>query len=272
MEMEIHLVQMAIARGDPPRNRSKVETLTAPLQGKKGELSLIVLPELFSTGFAAQGLADQGREDKQFLATLARERGCWVAGTTLEAADSRSGERGNQPFQNVSLLFNPEGEIKAHYQKIHPFSFGGEDRLFAGGHEIVTAALADWTVQPTLCYDLRFPELYRAGSARGADLLLVQANWPDARQGHWETLLKARAIENQAFVAGVNCLGTQGSLNFIGGSLIVSPKGEILARGGDAEGLITAVLDREDCVRWRKHFPALRDRLPLSFYGAEAEG
>ena len=93
-------------------------------------------------------------------------------------------------------------------------------------------------VQPTICYDLRFPELYRAGSQRGTHLILVQANWPEARQAHWEILLKARAIENQAFVAGVNCVGTQESLHYVGGSMLVSPKGEVPGPGRHAEGVV----------------------------------
>jgi predicted amidohydrolase len=233
-----------------------------------------MLPELFSTGFLdAASAAQAGPEgeaweevagkDREFLAGLARTLGAWVSGTTVEAGLKDSGR---PRFRNAILVFGPDGQQKARYQKIHPFSYGGEDKLFSGGGEAVTFELEDFVVQPSICYDLRFPELYRAGSQRGAHLILVQANWPDARQAHWEVLLRARAIENQAFVAGVNCLGTQESLRYAGGSMILSPKGEVLAQSADAEGVVKGKVEADLCRQWRKAFPALRDRMPPDFY------
>jgi predicted amidohydrolase len=175
---------------------------------------------------------------------------------------------GRAPFRyrNLSLLYAPDGSERAVYRKTHPFSYGGEDRLFEAGREIVTVDVEGWVVQPTVCYDLRFPELYRAGSGRGAHLILVQANWPEARQSHWRALLQARAIENQAFVAGVNCVGTQDALRYAGGSAVFSPKGEVVAQAGAEEGLVRAKIDLDACKQWRRHFPALRDRLPWDFF------
>ena len=268
--MEILLVQMAIARGKPGLNRAKVTSLTSNLPAPKPQKpSLLVLPELFSTGYldaadVRAGIAEAD-EDRAYFASLARRLGCWVAGATVEAGPP--GMDGNAGYRNLSLLYDPEGAESAVYRKMHPFSYGGEDRLFSRGNEIVTADIEGWVVQPTICYDLRFPELYRAGSQRGAHLILVQANWPEARQSHWETLLRARAIENQAFVAGVNCTGTQGALAYVGGSLILSPKGEILASGGAEEGIVRARVDLDLCKQWRKQFPALRDRMPWEAYG-----
>ena len=266
MAMDINLVQMAIARGKPELNRARVTALTAAV--KPAKPSLLVLPELFSTGFldettgAPQTLA---AEDRAFLAGLARKSGCWVAGSTVEAGPR--GSDGNAGFRNLSLLFAPEGSESAVYRKTHPFSYGGEDRIFSRGNEIVTAEIDGWVVQPTICYDLRFPELYRAGSQRGVHLILVQANWPHARQAHWETLLRARAIENQAFVAGVNCTGSQDALVFAGGSVILNPKGENVSQGDASEGLVRGRIDLDACKQWRKQFPALRDRRDWDFYG-----
>jgi predicted amidohydrolase len=267
---------MAIARGKPALNRAKVLSLTAgikPRTAQGAEDSLLVLPELFSTGFldesvlrpdGAAAIADVAGEDRAFLASLARKSGCWVAGATVQAGPP--GMDGNAGFRNLSLLYAPDGTENAVYRKVHPFSYGGEDRLFSKGNEIVTAGIGDWVVQPTICYDLRFPELYRAGSQRGVHLILIQANWPHARQAHWETLLRARAIENQAYVAGVNCTGFQESLRFAGGSSIHSPKGETLAAGDESEGVVRGRLDLDGCKQWRKQFPALRDRMPWEFY------
>ncbi|HKP97092.1 MAG TPA: nitrilase-related carbon-nitrogen hydrolase [Fibrobacteria bacterium] len=270
MGMDIHLVQMAVARGKPGLNRAKVQSLTASLRPAKP--SLIVLPELFSTGFLDEamlqadpaGLAATAAEDRAFAASLARRLGSWVAGATVEAGPP--GLDGNAGFRNLSLLYAPDGTERAMYRKVHPFSYGGEDRMFSRGNEIVTVDAEGWVIQPSICYDLRFPELYRAGSRRGAHLILVQANWPQARQAHWEVLLRARAIENQAFVAGVNCTGAQESLRFAGGSAILTPKGETLAAGGDEEGVVRGKADLDECRQWRKHFPALRDRMAWDFF------
>jgi omega-amidase len=279
--MELHLVQMAIVRGKPGINRAKVQALTAALKpagaGPTAKPGLLVLPELFSTGYldaaalpggaalspgslSAEALAGVAADDRAFLADLARKTGSWVAGSTVEAGPA--GTDGNGGYRNLSLLYAPDGAERSAYRKLHPFSYGGEDRLFEPGREIVTADVEGWVVQPTICYDLRFPELYRAGSNRGAHLILVQANWPEARQAHWRALLQARAIENQAFVAGVNCAGVQDALRFAGGSAVFSPKGEAAAQAGADEVLLHARIDLDECKQWRRHFPALRDRLP----------
>jgi omega-amidase len=280
--MDLHLVQMAIARGKPALNRAKVQALTAPLAASRAGAgpaapSLLLLPELFSTGYLDEASAarpgpegetweEVAGKDQDFLSALARGLKSWVSGPTVEAGESgRAGGQGPR-FRNALKVFAPDGREAAHYRKIHPFSYGGEDKLFAAGPEVVTVDIEGLVVQPTICYDLRFPELYRAGSERGAHLILVQANWPDARQAHWEILLKARAIENQAFVAGVNCIGTQDALRYAGGSLVVSPKGEVLAQGMAAEGVVKARIDLELCKQWRKAFPALRDRRPPELY------
>lgn len=283
--MDILLLQMAITRGKPELNRAKVQALTAPL--KPGKPSLVVLPELFSTGWldgaalpagsgAAGSLTATGPDaatvaavapaDRKFLAGLARNLGSWVAGTTV--ASGPPGGNGNGGYQNLALLYAPDGSERAAYRKVHPFSYGGEDRLFEPGREIVVTEIEGWVVQSTICYDLRFPELFRAGSQRGAHLILVQANWPQARQLHWDTLLRARAIENQAYVAGVNCTGSQEGLVFAGGSALYSPKGEVVVQGDAAEGVLRGKADLDYCKQWRKQFPALRDRLPWDFFSA----
>lgn len=277
--MELLLVQMAISRGKPAVNRARLQALAAPL--KASPQSILIVPELFSTGYLdaaalpggrsqepgslpAEALAGVAGEDAAFLADLARGMRCWVAGATVEAGPARAGGGGG--YRNLSLLFGPDGTERARYRKIHPFSFGGEDRLFDPGREIVTADVEGWVVQPTICYDLRFPELYRAGSGRGVHLILAQANWPEARQTHWRALLQARAIENQAFVAGVNCSGKQDSLAYAGGSAVFSPKGEAIAQAGPEECVLRAKIDLDECKRWRKQFPALRDRQPWDFF------
>ncbi len=283
--MDIYLVQMAIARGKPSLNRAKVLALTASIPA--GKKPLIVLPELFSTGFLDLTALDENKaaeweqiakEDANFLSELAKRQEAWVVGTSVVKIPAGNLDENsvNPRFQNLSLIYAPDGQEASRYQKIHPFSYGGEDRLFGRGNLTVTMEIPwknpntlqveSWIVQPTICYDLRFPELYRKGSQSGTHLILVQANWPEARQSHWETLLKARAIENQAYVVGANCTGDQDALHFAGGSMIISPKGEVLSHAQKEEALLIGHLDLDYCKQWRKQFPALRDRQSDEFY------
>jgi omega-amidase len=252
--MHLHLCQHRIEAGSAQSNRHRVRELVV---GRNlATPGLLLLPEIFSTGVLPEDQAhlmkNIGRDDRIFLADLAKETGLWVLGTT---ADGPSGS-----LYNLSLLFDPQGIPRSSYRKLHPFSFAGEHRTFATGNEVVVFDLPEFKLQPTLCYDLRFPELYRAGVDRGADLLTVQANWPVQRQSHWEVLLQARAIENQAFVAGVNCLGTIGVVQFVGGSRVISPRGDILVQAGEEEGVFSALADATILHSWRRVFPALRDR------------
>ncbi len=260
--MQMHLLQYPIDRGQTELNRTRVSQLTQTENIQAGDG--LVLPEMFSTGFITDIEALQMltknlfTEDKLFLGNLARDKKCWIWGSSI----AWTGET----FQNLSLLFNPMGDLISQYAKIHPFSIGYESKHFEGGNLIVTQNIADWVFQPTICYDLRFPELYRLGLEKGVNAYIVQANWPKVRQPHWEILLKARAIENQAYVFAVNCLGQQGSTEYVGGSCIISPKGEVLAQGFATQGLLSAPIDLERINHWRKQFPALNDRKNISFY------
>ncbi len=261
--MDVFLVQMEISQKNVAQNRDRVRQLIVPLDCLGG---FVVLPEMFSTGFLTQEqdlgaeLEDEThlQQDLDFLAALAREKRCHVLGSSIGRTPDR--------FSNLSLLFNPEGVLQARYQKIHPFSIGGEGRHFQGGENPKWTQVQGFHLFPTICYDLRFPELYRTGAFGGGDLLTVQANWPNARQEHWDILLRARAIENQAYVLGVNCVGRQGSLDYVGGSQVISPKGEVLAKAGSEETVVRASLEPGFAQRWRRQFPVLQDRKDWELY------
>ena len=137
--------------------------------------------------------------------------------------------------RNEAVVFNPEGKLICRYAKIHPFSFGGESKHYAPGTEIVSFQWHDFVAAPFICYDLRFPEVFRIATRRGAHLIAVIANWPAKRVSHWVALLQALAIENQAYVVGVNRVGNDPKLGYPGRSLIVDPQGEIVAEGSDRE-------------------------------------
>jgi len=217
--------------------------------------SLVLLPEMFSTGFSMDvARIAEGRErvSEAFLAAEARARGLHILAGVVNSPSGRG--------RNEALLMGPDGREQARYAKLHPFSFGEEDRHFEPGRSLCTFDWQGMTVAPFVCYDLRFPEAFRAAVDLGAELLVVIASWPLAREAHWVALLRARAIENQAYVAGVNRCGDDPKNRYGGRSLIIDPRGEVLAEGGDRECVSTAELDRARLVAYRSEFPALRDR------------
>jgi predicted amidohydrolase len=220
-----------------------------------GRGTLLLLPELFATGFSMNidAVAEEPASGPThgFLRELAASRGIYIlAGLATRAANGRG--------RNQAVLFAPDGGELLRYTKIHPF--GAEAEHFEPGREVVAVELGGFTVCPLICYDLRFPELYRtAALRRKVDLILQIAAWPLPRDGHWNTLLAARAIENQAFVAAVNFCGSDPYHRYPGRSQILDPQGNILAAAGYEPGLIQAKLDRDVVTNWRARFPALKD-------------
>lgn len=251
--MKVFAVQFDIAWEDKTANFAKVRALLAATPPEPG--SLVVLPEMFATGFSMNLSATRqspAREDEAFLSSLAREHRAFVIGGVISPG---AGEMG----RNDAVTFSPDGALLARYTKIHPFSLGGEAQGHAAGADIVTFACGGFTVAPFVCYDLRFPEIFRAAAQRGANLFVVIALWPVKRQQHWLTLLQARAIENQAYVIGVNRVGNEPQFSYAGRSVVVDPHGVIIADAGEQERILTATLDAETVHAWRRDFPALRD-------------
>jgi predicted amidohydrolase len=266
--VRVFLVQHALENLAAEGNRARVEALLArePIP----PASLIALPELFSVGILTEAFGPSEAKpveaaDRAFLSALARRTASWILGSTVSARSASPGMTADA-LANLSVLVDPAGETVLEYAKLHPFSLGGEDRVFAAGDAVRVHPLEGFTLQATVCYDLRFPELYRAGMRRGADLIGVQANWPESRREHWEVLLRARAIENQSFVAGVNCAGTQRGTLYAGGSRLVSPKGEVLAQAGADACVVSADIAAGHVKSWRRTFPVLRDRKAEGFW------
>ncbi len=255
--MRAHLVQLDIAWEDPEKNFQRVRDLLAGAPVSPGDL--IVLPEMFAVGFSLniEKTARSSAETARFLAVLAKDLGASVqGGLPRRAAGATHGT-------NHMTAYAPGGTLLCDYAKIHPFSYGREGESFTGGNEI---ALYDWAapdgtirVCPAVCYDLRFPELFRIGMLRGAELFALGANWPDTRQSHWRALLIARAIENQALVLAVNRTGSDPHLNYIGGSIALGPTGEILGELGSEEAVLSVEIDPSSVGAWRDEFPAWKD-------------
>jgi predicted amidohydrolase len=251
--MNIFAVQLDIAWEDKAANFGRVRELLAATPPTPG--SLIVLPEMFATGFSMHTeLTRQGAEleCEHFLREISREYRAFAIGGLV------SGGSGTKA-RNEAVAISPDGRLLARYQKIHPFSLGGEAAAHEAGGEIVSFEWDGFTVAPFICYDLRFPEVFRAAAAKGAELFVVMALWPVKRQQHWLTLLQARAIENQAYVIGVNRVGAEPGYSYAGRSVVVDPHGVIIADAGEQERVLGAKADADAVRAWRRDFPALRD-------------
>lgn len=224
--------------------------------GKLQRGALIVLPEMFSTGYSMNvraTLEGQPGADEAFLAELARSNGaCVLAGVAARDGDGTG--------RNLAVAVGPDGAELARYAKLHPTSFMGEPKHYAAGNDVKLFRWGELAAAPFICYDLRFPEIFRRAAGRGAELLVVIASWPVARHEHWRPLLQARAIENQAFVVGVNRCGQDPQFAYAGGSVILGPDGHTLAEAGADECVLAADVDPRAARAYRDRLPFLRDR------------
>ena len=251
--MKVYGLQFDIAWENKARNRERLLQWFEETQPEAG--SWVALPELTCVGFSMRrdGLAEEPeQETEHFYSQLAQRHGI-----TLVGGVSWWGEEGRG--RNVALVIGPDGNRLGHYAKTHPFSFSGEHQHYQAGQERL---LLDWQglkVAPLICYDLRFPETFRHLALDGAELFVVIANWPSPRVHHWESLLVARAIENQAYVLGVNRSGRDPQVAYPGSSRLIDPQGQILAQLGDEEGHLSYTLDLDELRAYRQRFPALSD-------------
>ncbi len=252
--MKVVCVQLDIAWENKAANFDRVRRLLAESAPEKG--SVVLLPEMFATGFSmnVEAVAEPyGGQTEQFLSSAAKEFGvCLVAGAAMRGRDGRA--------RNKALVFSPAGELLAFYAKMRPFTPAGEPDHYVAGERPVAFRWSDCTISPFICYDVRFPEIFRqAAAAHGPELFVVIANFPEKRIHHWVLLLQARAIENQAYVAGVNRVGSDPSYAYGGRSLIIDPHGDILADAGGREGCISADLDLASLRKYRQGLPFLAD-------------
>ena len=247
-------IQFSIIPGDIDANLLHVrEALRrASEQGAR----LVVLPEMWSSGFAGKTLPSLARRTAgivEELMALSQTLGLVIVGSMPEP-------NGDRVFNSVHLIDN--GRLAGIYRKMHLFSLLGEDRNFSAGDGWLLADTTVGKIGVIVCYDLRFPELSRRLAVEGAEILCVPAQWPRPRENQWRALLLARAIENQLFVVAANACGTVGKLDFFGMSMIIGPRGEILAEAGTAETEISADLDMDEMADWRARIPCSTDRRP----------
>jgi predicted amidohydrolase len=170
---------------------------------------------------------------------------------------------------NTFVLYNKKGELMARYRKMHLFRLLKEEQYLGEGNEIVTADTFWGKIGLSICYDLRFPEIYRALALRGSRLVLVVAEWPERRVDHWDILLRARAIENQFFIAAVNKVGESKGVELGGHSVILDPWGKEIVYGSDHDILLTGELDMDEVNQARQWIPVFDDRRP-GLYGLDS--
>jgi predicted amidohydrolase len=251
--MRIAAVQHDIVWEDRDANFERLAPQVRRAVGAGAEL--VLLTETFSTGFSmTPGIGEpEGGPSAQFLAAQAAEHGVWVGGTCPEVADD-----GELPF-NAFVLAGPDGTTHR-YRKLNPFTHGGERERFRAGTEPVTVTVGGLRITPFICYDLRFADVFWR-AAQQTDVYLVPANWPAARRQHWQALLTARAIENQAYVVGCNRVGTGGDgIEHAGDSRIASPMGEPLATAAGVETIVLADVDAAEVAATRDRFRFMADR------------
>lgn len=265
--MKITVVQSNIIWGDIEANLARLPAQCEAAQAAGSDLCL--LPEMFVCGFspAAQALAEEASQKvPAVMQKLAQERGLWIGGSLpATAAGGASAfdapelvaSRSQLPT-NAFLLCGPQGQVEI-YEKLHPFSYAREHEHFAAGSRCVTVQIADCRCTLFICYDLRFANVFWDTAAR-SDAYLVIANWPQARRQAWSTLLRARAIENQAYVVGCNRVGQGAKLNYVGDSAIIDPYGATIAEGYASETYLHATLDPQEVRALRESFPSQKDR------------
>lgn len=226
---------------------------------------LVALPEMFATGYslASPAIANYGETIRGFLVDTARRHGVWLLGGYAEAADPR-------PI-NCCSLTAPDGKEVLHYRKIHPFSLAGEHEVFGAGDSIHTAEVEGLRVTPLICYDLRFPELFRI-AAQATDLFVVVANWPERRSHAWRTLLAARAIDGMAWVLGVNRVGNAQGVHHRGDSALVNPMGEVVSSLAEQSGVVIGEVDAGRVHEVRQKLGFLDDRRPDVYASLERSG
>ena len=249
--MNIICLQMNIIWEDPAANRSTISRMLENADLHPGDM--VILPELCLTGFTMNtDLAEPvGGESEHFFSNIASALGVFV----VVGLAVRTGAG----VANQAVVFGSNGQVLSRYNKIHPFTLLSENEYYSCGSDPVLVDIDGIMVSTLICYDLRFPETFRTAVANGAELFIVIANWPRQRMEHWHALIAARAIENQAYVIGVNRVGAGGGVDYIGGSIIIDPNGRQVDLAGKTELVLNTAVDLSIISKSRAEFPAVRD-------------
>ncbi|MBL4659833.1 MAG: carbon-nitrogen family hydrolase [Alcanivoracaceae bacterium] len=250
--MKIASIQLNIVWENRRENLHRAEKFIQ--QAQVNACDLVIFPEMFNSGFSMNSAAVAERPgglSSQKLSELAKKHHINIIAGLTEINDNQA--------SNMALMINRQGIIKAKYIKNYPYSHAGEDQSYMTGNQQVVFEIDGVKASVFICYDLRFPELFRK-VAKQVQVIFVIASWPETRQDHWQTLLKARAIENQCFIVGVNRIGKDGNgLNYIGGSQVFDPFGVSLSKGGIEQEYLVTELDLLKVDTIRQELPFLQD-------------
>ena len=244
--MRVSIVQFAPLWEDRAGTRAKLAYI---FESTPVETDWMVFPEMALSGFSMNLSATTWKdEDYQFFQSQARRKNCYLTVGAVENA------------QNTALVFQPDGNILARYAKRHLFSPSGESDSYQAGNSPCHYEVGDLNIAQNICYDLRFPDAFWSSAAQ-VNVYCIIAAWPNRRAEHWKALLRARAIENQAFVIGVNRTGSEPESNYSGDSLLIDPQGKTILDCGEKEGIFTSGIEVGLVRDWRGAFPILSDRL-----------
>jgi len=257
--MKIGIFQSHIAWEDKEKNLKKLKKF---LSTNKKDVDLLLLPEMSFTGFSmnTKATGEVNNESVDAIARICKEYRIaigfgWVKNKTQS--------------ENHYTIVDENGKVMSDYVKIHPFSYSDEDKYFASGESLSFFEMNEIIFSTMICYDLRFPELFRIASKK-SNVVIVPANWPEKRNEHWETLLRARAIENQVYIIGINCVGNIGNIEYCGSSCVISPDGEVLAEAYGTEAVMFFDL-QNDVDEFRNRFPTYKDRKDKLYYNLMGE-
>lgn len=252
------VVQFDVVPGDISSNLKKAISGIESLCRLRTDI--VLLPELWSCGFDIADMAGHAGKTPGILSrlkALAEKHHVLIAGSLPE----KTGES----LYNTMFLIDSDGNVAGAYRKVHLFSPLCENECFTPGDRLICCNTSIGKIGLAICYDLRFPEVIRDCAIKDAWLILVAAQWPSIRIGHWDTLLCARAIENQIFVMGANACGTGKNPQFSGHSAIISPLGTIMASAGTKPGNTATKINPEDISRVRKYFSSIYERMPEAY-------
>ena len=259
-KLKISIAQMNIKLGKPQENLEAVHQFA--MQAAAEDADVLLLPELWSTGYDLENAATYATSIDEGIfaetAIIARENRLHIIGSCLSKLD-------NGKIGNTAVFINPDGSLLTDYSKIHLFRLMDEHQFLAAGEKLAIAETAWGKMGLAICYDLRFPELFRRYALADTVLTFLPAEWPHPRLAHWQTLIRARAIENQMFMVACNRVGVSKETAFCGHSCIVDPWGEVLVTGGEAEELLTAEVDLERVTAVRQTIPIFQDRRPAIY-------
>ena len=261
MRLTISLGQLDIVLGDPTANLDTVRTMVAEASRRGSDI--IVFPELWSTGYDLENVDIHATPINEGvfvdLIYLAQQYDIHILGSALSVL-------GEGKYGNTAVLLDPNGEMIGIYSKTHLFRLMSEEKYLTAGDSLTLSDTPWGKAGLAICYDLRFPEIFRHYALGGAKMVFIPAEWPKPRLAHWQTLLRARAIENQMYIIACNRVGESKEDSFFGHSCIIDPWGEIVIEGGESSMLLTATIDTAKVDEVRAKIPVFADRRP-DLYG-----